>query len=57
MFVIQTDAVLGKWAPAVAAAPCLTSISCGLFCGLIVSSNPVIGNTNGADYYQKTSLI
>lgn len=26
-------------------------------CGLIVSSNPVIGNTNGADYSQKTTLI
>lgn len=55
MFVIQTDAVLGKWTPAVAAAQCLTSASCGLFRGLIVSSNLVIGNTNGADYSQKTT--
>lgn len=52
MFVIQTDAVLGKWALAVIAGPCLTSVSRGLPCGLIVSSNLVIVNTDRADCSQ-----
>lgn len=52
MFVIETDAVLGKRALAVVAGPCLTSVSCGLPCGLIVSSNPVIVNTDRADCSQ-----